>query len=347
VSWLSDAVLAHLCNVADWPDLGGTRYELVEKIGQGGMGTVFLARDRALDRPVALKVLSAAPDNAEAKARMMKEAVIVARLEHPSIVPVHDCGVLPDGRFYYAMKLVRGKRLDEPAERSTGLAERLQLFQKICDAVAFAHAHGVLHRDLKPQNIMLGAFGEVLVLDWGLAKQVGEQTPPAAKETGGAAGLGPPHTGHGTVLGTPGYMSPEQARGDVDLIDERADVYALGAILHFLLTDQAAAGEAPLAGSQTNAGAALTQPRRRGRSIPRALEAICRKALAAERSERYASVTEMGADITDFLAGRRVRAYPEGPLEIALRLATKYRTVLALILAYLLMRILMLIFVNP
>jgi serine/threonine protein kinase len=360
VSWLSDAVLAHLCKVADWPDLGGTRYELVEKIGQGGMGTVFLARDHALDRPVALKVLNAAPDNAEARARMMKEAIIVARLEHPSIVPVHDCGVLPDGRYYYAMKLVRGKRLDEPAGRPTALAERLQLFQKICDAVAFAHANGVLHRDLKPQNIMLGAFGEVLVLDWGLAKQVGEKTTPAAKEVDDAESLGPAQTGHGTVLGTPGYMAPEQARGEMDLIDERADVYALGAILYFLLTDQAPAGEAlPLTppsplrgeggvrGSKTNAGAALTPPRRRGRSIPRPLQAICLKALAAERTERYASVTELGADITDFLGGRRVRAYPEGPLEITLRLATKYRTVLALILAYLLMRILLLVFVNP
>src|SRR5260370_3458242 len=144
---------------------------------------------------------------------MVKEARILARLEHPSIVPVHDCGVLPDGRFYYAMKMVRGNRLDKEVGPAMALTERLQLFQKICDAVAFAHAHGVIHRDLKPQNIMVGPFGEVLVLDWGVARQIG----PGAD---------------GAVVGTPGYMAPEQATGDAALVDARADVYALGGSLY-------------------------------------------------------------------------------------------------------------------
>src|SRR5262249_31442166 len=162
---LSDATVAHLCKVAaSEPD--APRYELAEPIGRGGMGTVYRAHDRVLDRAVALKVLHRAPADAAARARMVREARVMARLEHPGVVPVHDAGELPDGRFFYAMKLVRGRRLDEEAARRTDLAERLRLFQKICEAVAFAHAQGVLHRDLKPQNVMAGEFGEVLVLDW-------------------------------------------------------------------------------------------------------------------------------------------------------------------------------------
>jgi len=326
VKWLSDATLAHLRQVAEWPDLGSSRYELVEKIGQGGMGAVFLVRDRELDRPVALKVLHARPGDPEGGARMMKEARILARLEHPSIVPVHDCGVLPDGRFFYAMKLVRGQRLDQCVSPTLALAERLQLFLKICDAVAFAHAHGVIHRDLKPQNIMLGAFGEVLVMDWGVAKEIGDRPQPSAPDDGPQVLSA--QTSQGTVIGTPGYMAPEQARGEVDLIDERADVYALGAILHFLLTGRAPAPQ-----------------HRRDRSNPRPLEAICTKALAAERDGRYGGAAEMAGDVAAFLAGRRVRAYAEGPVGAALRLASKYRAALTLVLTYVVVRIL-LFFVN-
>jgi serine/threonine protein kinase len=338
VRWLSDAALAHLCAVADWPDLGGTRYDLVEKIGQGGMGVVFRAHDRQLDRPVAIKVLGAAIQDAGARDRLVREARVIARLEHPGIVPVHDCGVLPDGRFYYAMKLVRGRRLDEPAGRPAALAGRLALFQKVCDAVAFAHAHGVIHRDLKPQNVMLGAFGEVLVMDWGIAKEVGERTARPA-EIPGRAHAPADGTVDGTVIGTPGYMAPEQARGDIDGVDQRSDVYALGAILHFLLS-----GRAPV---HEPGGAALVLPRRHDRTIPRPLEAVCLKALAADRAARYAGAAELAGDVADFLAGRRVTAYPEGIVETALRLGTKYRTALALIAAYLVMRVLLLIFAGP
>ena len=183
MTWLSNAALEHLCRVADWPDLSGTRYEAIEKIGQGGMGSVFRARDRELDRDVALKVLTAWPENNEARNRMVAEARITARLEHPGIVPVHDAGVLPDGRFYYAMKLIRGNRLDEQVGPTTGLTERLDLFLRVCDAVAFAHAHGIVHRDLKPQNIMVGPFGEVLVMDWGVAKPLGASTPSTASSS--------------------------------------------------------------------------------------------------------------------------------------------------------------------
>jgi serine/threonine protein kinase len=328
VTWLSDATLAHLCRVADWPDLHGSRYEPVDKIGQGGMGAVFLVHDRELDRPVAMKVLHARPDDAEAAARMTREARVLARLEHPSIVPVHDCGVLPDGRFYYTMKRVRGKRLDECISPDTALAERLQMLLKACDAVAFAHAHGVIHRDLKPQNIMLGSFGEVLVMDWGVAKEVGDPTVTAGREPSNAA---PGQTAHGTVVGTPGYMAPEQARGEVDKVGEQSDVYSLGAILHFLLTSRPPDQPPSL---------------RHERAIPRPLRAVCLKALADEPGARHGTVTELAGDIADFLAGRRVHSYPEGPLEGALRLAKNYRTALALILTYLVVRLLLFL-LNP
>jgi serine/threonine protein kinase len=309
------------------------------------MGVVFLALDHHLDRPVALKVLNAAAQNVQAQARMAREARILARLEHPSIVPIHDAGVLPDGRFYYAMKLVRGKRLDEEMAQPAPLAERLQLFLKICDAVAFAHAHGVLHRDLKPQNIMLGSFGEVLIMDWGVAKEIGDAEP-AYKEPAVPEPVPSAQTMHGTVVGTPGYMPPEQARGDIGALDERTDVYAMGAILYFLLTGRAPVTDqsAPLGDAPRVPG--LRRPRRISQSIPRPMEAVCLKALAVRPSDRYGTALELSRDISDFLARRRVRAYPEGVMEAGLRLAAKYRTVLVLILAYLVMRILLLVFLG-
>jgi serine/threonine protein kinase len=331
--WLSDAVLVHLSKVAGGPDVNDTRYELVEKIGQGGMGTVFRAHDRELDRDVALKVLHALPDGAQASFRLAREARLIARLEHPGIVPVHDTGRLPDGRLYYVMKLVRGKRLDEQVGPATSLAERLGILQKICEAIAFAHANGVLHRDLKPQNVMVGPFGEVLVLDWGVAKERGADLLPTAGELIAGQCLAA-HTAAGTVVGTPGYMAPEQTRGELTRIDERTDVYALGGILYYLLTGQAPDDAPP------------RSPRSHDRSIPRPVEAICLKALAPQREARYAGVAEMTADIAHFLAGERVQAYPEGLLGTTCRLALKYRTILALILAYLIMRALLLLFAG-
>src|SRR5262249_49966165 len=208
--WLSDAVLDHLSQVADGPDLSGTKYELVEKIARGGMASIYLAKDRDLDRPVALKILANPPSDPQARSRMVNEARIIARLEHPGIIPVHDSGVLPDGRIYYAMKLVRGKRLDDHVGPVTPRSDVLRIFEKICQAVAFAHAQGVIHRDLKPQNIMIGSFGEVLVMDWGVAKVRGEPLTADAFPGGPKTFFvdranATPNTVHGTVLGTPGY----------------------------------------------------------------------------------------------------------------------------------------------
>ena len=187
---LNDSVLDHLRHVAALPDLTGTRYQLESEIGRGGMGVVYAAHDFQLDRRVALKVLEFA---------LAGEAQLIARLEHPAIVPIYETGVLPDGRAFYAMKLVAGARLDRYLAGSHSLAERLRVIRRVGEAVAFAHARGSIHRDLKPQNVMVGEFGEVYVMDWGVD----------------------------AVEGTPAFRAPD-AR-----LDRRSDIYALGAVLQF------------------------------------------------------------------------------------------------------------------
>lgn len=216
-TWIGDRAVAHLRDVAEWPDLGD-RYEVSGRLGHGGMGVVYAARDRVLERDVAIKVLDEVDVDGAAARRLFAEAKILGRLEHPGIVPVHDAGMLADGRVFYVMKQVRGERLDSAVE-SRSLHERLELFLRICDAVSFAHAQGIVHRDLKPANIMLGSFGEVLVMDWGVAKL-----------TAGTADV--------AIVGTPGYMAPEQHL-DAAHVDARADVYALGVVLEALLPQPA------------------------------------------------------------------------------------------------------------
>ena len=294
MEWLSDDQLNHLLGVA------GARYAFVEELGRGGMGAVYLAEDRELDRLVAIKVLNTPEATDELRARMIREAQIIARLEHPGIVPVHDAGTLPDGRIFYAMKYVRGSRLDEYAAQGPSLNDRLRKFQAVCDAVAFAHAHGVIHRDLKPQNIMIGAFGEVLVMDWGVAKIRDDPRQSALY-----------NTSDGTVIGTRDYMSPEQARGEVE-IDERADVYSLGVVLKYLLTEQ---------------------------KVNKQARAIYLKATAREPEARYTSASELSADIGHLLDAEPVSAYRESVPEKAWRWISKNRFIVLLVLAYLVMRI--------
>jgi serine/threonine protein kinase len=325
--FLSDSALERLREAADAPDLTGTRYQLVRKIGQGGMGGVFCVEDRELERKVALKVISVPDPDGAWSARLLQEARVIAKLEHPGIAPVHDAGILPDGRPYYTMKLVQGQRLDEYVAAAANLSDRLRIFLRICDAVAFAHAHGVLHRDLKPANVMIGPFGEVLVMDWGLSKflRVADADGVTPKQNSGVGGEGPSahlsgqETAHGSVLGTPGYMAPEQVRGDAKL-DQRADIYSLGALLQFLIAD------------------ALP--------VPKALTAIRRKALASEPGQRYPSAPELATDVAHFLDGFAVSAYPEGPFAAAWRWIRRNQVWILLLLAYMLVRTL-LIFFRP
>src|SRR5579862_8899920 len=325
MNWLSDEAIARLQAASALPDLAGTRYRLIERVGSGGMGTVYLAEDSVLGRRVALKVIDLPELRADLSARLLREAQILARLEHPGIVPVRDAGTLPDGRVFYAMKFVEGERLDMLAKRIEALPDRLRVFQRICEAVAFAHARGILHRDLKPENIMVGPFGEVLVMDWGVAKILREHPAPPGDRAGipvensqnAPAETKPLKTAHGRVLGTAGYMAPEQARGEIDRLDERADIYSLGAILQFLLS-----GKKP---------------------APNAVLAISQKAMAEDRANRYASVSDLASDTARYLDGSPVSAYPENVFQKAARWATRYRVAIGLVLAYLLVRALLLL----
>jgi serine/threonine protein kinase len=296
---LSDSALDGLRTTLDEPDLGGTRYELLDRLGRGGMGSVFRVRDKELQREVALKVMTLPAADVAAE-RLRAEARVLARLEHPGIVPVHDVGTLPDGRVFYVMKLVRGVRLDEHARREPELRPLLRVFERLCEAVAFAHDRGVLHRDLKPENVMVGGFGEALVMDWGVG-----------------------------VLGTPGYMSPEQARGEAESVDEQSDVYGLGGVLHFLLTGQPPGSE--------------PRPRRSRGDMPRRLEAICLKALAPRKQERYPKARDLARDVGRFLEGHAVTAYREGLWERGVRVVQRNPTLASLILSYLVLRVVLIL----
>ena len=223
MSWLSNEAMDRLRDVATRPELSGNRYVIERPLGRGGMGRVYVARDNVLDREVALKVSNAARASTALDERLMQEARVLAALEHPGIVPVHDSGVLVDGRVFCVMKLVRGRTLTEHADELASEAARLAVFERVTDAVAFAHSAGVVHRDLKPANVMVGEFGEVLVLDWGVARRFGQ-----------SSDAEPP----GTRLGTAGFMAPEQSRGEAGAAGPPADVFSLGALLAWLFDGQ-------------------------------------------------------------------------------------------------------------
>jgi serine/threonine protein kinase len=318
VSGLPDATLAHLRQVLGAPGGLGARYELGAELGRGGMGAVFRARDTELGRDVAVKVLAEGVHDAELAERLWREAAIAAGLEHPGIVPVYDVGTLADGRPFYVMRLVGGTRLDRLIVSEAPRAQRLEVFLRICEAVAYAHAHGIVHRDLKPENVFVGPFGEVQVLDFGVAKRLGD-APMAAGAAGAERPRPTPGTWPGTIIGTPGWMAPEQARGEPE-VDARADVHALGTLLEALLTRPASD---PLHGER----------------VPRALRAIAAKARSEAREARYARAEDLARDVRRFQAGEAVSALPEGLLGSALRLVRKHRVAFALVLAYLLMRV--------
>ncbi len=311
------------------------RYELREVLGEGGMGEVRLCRDRRLGREVALKVIrGSGAARADLRARFEREARVQGQLEHPSIVPIYDIGLDAHGTAYFTMRRVRGLTLEQVLEahrkgaapaQSFSTARLLGAFASVCQAVAFAHARGLVHRDLKPANIMLGDFGEVYLLDWGLAKVVGgaeaasSEAPDARLHDSGA-------TRAGEAMGTPGYMAPEQVRGELDRVDERSDVYALGAILFELLTLERlhpGATVRELYATTLGGADARVAVRAPGRAVPPELEAVCVRATALEPTARFPSARELHEAVERYLEGdrdlERRRALARGHAAEALR----------------------------
>jgi serine/threonine-protein kinase len=295
-------------------------YQLLDALGAGGMGEVYRGLDPGLGRDLAIKVMRPRfRGHPEAEARFVREARVTGALEHPGIVPVHNLGRLPDGRLYFTMKLVRGRTLEHllaqsAAARAQHLPELLGVFEKVCQAVAYAHSKGVIHRDLKPANIMVGAFGEVQVMDWGLAGIGASEEAEAASEPGPCSVLSatpsPLATAHGAVLGTLSYMAPEQARGEVKQVDERADVFALGGILCAILTGRPpyalpSGDELLLQAQRGDLAEALG--RLDGCGGDAELLSLCKECLAVERERRPRDAGAVAERFAAYQAGVRER----------------------------------------
>lgn len=340
------------------------RYRSDGEIARGGMGIIYKIHDRDLSRELAMKVLQATPgdtapggDSDRGRslplARFLEEAQVTAQLDHPGIIPVHDLGFDDEGRVYFTMRLVKGRDLSDVFE----LAQRelegwnfsrvVGVLIKACQAVAYAHQKGVIHRDLKPQNLMAGRFGEVYVMDWGLAKVTGKKdlhdirlVPTAEltfksiqserRDSGGDGAESPLMTLDGAVVGTPAFMAPEQARGQVELVDQKADIYSLGAILYTLLAGHPPYVEPGTRISPRTVLGLVTQgpprPLESGkRRAPAELVAICEKAMAREREERYATSLDLAEDLQAWIDGRVVKAYRSGPVAEARKWVSRNR----------------------
>jgi serine/threonine-protein kinase len=318
---------------------GGQRFRILRPHAQGGLGAVFVALDGELNREVALKqILERHADDWSSRQRFIAEAHITGGLEHPGVVPVYGLGTDDAGHPYYAMRFIKGDSLKEairafhhqgniqaaiqpgregqdgeaPGSRDLGLRKLLRRFIDVCNAVDYAHSRGVIHRDLKPANIIMGKHGETLVVDWGLAKAVGRADPSIGERTVAPGSSGTEETLPGCTLGTPAYMSPEQARGELSKLGARSDVYSLGATLYCVLT-----GKPPFEAEDLGA---VLRAAEKGRfrpptqlepSIERALEAICLKAMATRPEERYATARAVADDLERWMADEPVSAWRE------------------------------------
>lgn len=355
----------------------GSRYDRVKELGRGGWGVVDRVIDRHLEREVAIKRIGSGSQNGssaidrDVRQRFLHEAKITSQLQHPGVVPVHELGTGPHGEAYYVMKLLEGDTLRQlirtqhapsrtQGHRWTSHTLRLAIhplldrFIDVCNALAYAHKQGVIHRDLKPANVMVGAFGETIVVDWGLAKRFAgspndnsrraETTPrtedemqrdadhavqlceaafrevPRASESG-------QHTTQGTIVGTPAYMSPEQAKGDVENLRPASDIYALGVMLYEMVAGQHPYRDLDLLAILQHIREGKWQPLRSVQpSVPKALAAICHKAMALDPAARYASAADLAEDVKRFIAGDAVHAYDEPLLDRIARFCRRHQT---------------------
>ena len=333
----------------------GQRFRLLRPHARGGLGEVFVALDCELHREVALKqILEKHADDPVSRQRFVLEAEVTGGLEHPGIVPVYGLGTYGSGRPYYAMRFIKGESLKEaieqfhrddplplgeggrrpgegpshdPGRRSFELRKLLRRFLDVCNAIDYAHSRGVIHRDIKPANIILGKHGETLVVDWGLAKAVGRADPSVGEQTIAPSSSGSSETMPGSAMGTPAYMSPEQACGDLDRLGPRSDVYSLGATLYCLLT-----GKPPFEGDDLGAILRRVQagdfpaPREVDPSLDRPLQAICTKAMATKPEDRYAGCRALADDVERWMADEPVSAWAEPWTRKLSRWLTRHRT---------------------
>ncbi len=330
---------------------GELRFQIIKRLARGGLGEVYLANDPSIGRYVAVKqIRSEMRDIQDVVARFEEEAQITGQLEHPNVVPIYEIGTMTDGSPFYVMRLLGKRTLREAIKAyhqvpikdpNYGVLrnELLRAFQSICLAVGYAHNKTVLHRDLKPANVMLGDFGEVFVLDWGLAKVMDSDGDSQLRKDDSKVPFSPAkkihlsgrsgehHSSAGSVLGTPAYMPPEQARGELETLNTPADIFSLGAILYEILV-----GKAPYTGDsvkdilQKAREAKYPRPRTQLREIPRALEAVCLKAMATTPEGRYPSATELAEEISRWQAGEPVKAYPEPWYQRTTRWMHRHRT---------------------
>ena len=329
--------------------VSGDRYEIKEEFARGGMGAILRVFDHNIRREMAMKVMlnqgalteSAEPElNTRAMGRFLDEAQITGQLEHPGVVPVHELGIDEQGQVYFTMKLVQGQELGEKFKKALSgddgwtRTRALGVLLRVCEAMSYAHSKGVIHRDLKPENVMVGDFGEVYVMDWGLARIMGREdfhgealsfaTPEdqvvsdrldQREVTPGSTMF----TMEGDVMGTPSYMPPEQARGEIEEMDHRSDVYAIGAMLYHLLS-----GRRPFQGEGESPNALATLLRllegppsplhESANETPPELGAICEKAMCRDKAERYTDMRDLAGDLRNYLEGRVVEAYQTGAL---------------------------------